>query len=303
MRQIHCNTNCLQLSSICSQVRKESLQQEIDVMQKIQELNRNTNDEREDENSNEMDIAEKRRKMRVRVLPEVDEIKQTEVENLESAIDYTEEEGEKARERDKDDRQRKTGWRCKETFEPPTEEHEAKYEDVQIYSDGKRQTDGDLRREDEDLENKATNSRQNRNDDYETEEELSETRINDTKEKSEDAFTTFVKKEQEDKQYKTAADRTDEKTNAAGRGFLGVRLREDYRLEESESDEDVSGTDEDDTESKKKPEKVEERPKTALASTTGTITISSTGTNRRAHVTPRVYVGPSTYKSYRSSKE
>ena len=301
MRQIH--GKLLTRLSICSQVRKESLQQEIDVMQKIQDLNRNTSDEREDEKSKQMDIAEIRGKTRVRVLPEEDEIKQTEVENVESTIDYIEEEGEKAREQDKSDRQRKTGWRCKETFEPPTEKYEAKYEDMQIHSDGRRQTDGDIGGEDEGVENKGAKNRQNRNDDYETEEELSETRINDTKDKSDDAFTNFVKNQQEDKQYKTAADRTDEKTNAAGRGFLGVRLREDYRQEESESDEDASGTDEDDTESKKKPDKAEERPKPEYASTTGTVTISSTGTNRRAHVTPRVYVGPSTYKSYRSSKE
>ena len=273
------------------------------MLQKIQDLERNTGDEEEKHKSNQMEIDEKRIKASVRVQPEEDEIKQTEVENVESAIDYTEEEGKKDREEDKDDRQRKTGWRYKETSEPPTENKEAKYEDVQIHSGGRRQKGGDLRGEDEGIGSKGAKGQQNESNDYESEEELSEIRIDDTKEKSEDAVTTDVKKQQEDKRYKTEADRTTEKTTAAGRGFLGVRLREDYRPEESESDDDASGTDEDDTKSKRKPEKVEERPKPAFASTTGTVTISSTGTNRRAHATPRVYVGPSTYKSYRSSKE
>ena len=37
----------------------------------------------------------------------------------------------------------------------------------------------------------------------------------------------YAGKQQEDKRYKTEADRTTEKTTAAGRGFLGVRLREE----------------------------------------------------------------------------
>lgn len=273
------------------------------MLQKIQDLDRTTSHESEEDKSKQMDIAERRKQASVRVQPEEDEIKQTEVENIESAVDYTEEEGDKYREHDGDDQEDETGWRRKESMEPPTEAYEAKYEDVQIHSDGGRHNDSNLHGSNEGQKNKGAQSRQNRRDDYESEEELSETWIDDNKSKTEDEATSFITKQQEDNEHKTESDRTYKKTNATSGGFLGVRLREDYRPQESESEEDAYGSDEDDTESKKKPDKVEEQPKPAFASTTGTVTISNTGTSRRAHVTPQVYVGPSTYKSYRSSKE